>query len=497
MSATDTVIGLDKFRVFDGIGYVPHQSQRLIHAHNARMKVVTAGRRFGKSELGGHELVPEALLTYTMKDDLKRAGKRREFWIVGPEYSDSEKEFRVIWNKLEAAEVPLDHPGSYNSPWAGEMSISAFGGRFLVAAKSAKYPGTLVGEGLSGVILAEAAKLKATVWHKFIRPTLADYRGWALFTTTPEGKNWLYELWMRGQDPTDPSWASWRMPSWANDYVFPDGASDAGIAMLRKAIDDPEIGLTPQLIEDSGVDSEIVDMLRDMTAERFNQEIAAMFTEYVGRVFKDFDEETHVTSCAYDPRLEVHLATDYGFRNPFVALAIQVDVFGNIYVLAEHRRVGVDIEDIAAELKTERNGLFAQARKLYPDPASPGDSAVLVKHLKLIEQGGTGGELKWRLELIRQALKLKPEHGPWEMRKPKLFIDRSCKELIREMNDYRYPETKEEVNDNKSNEHPENPLKKDDHGPEALGRFFRAHFGAPDDSDSGGRAKVSRAKVSA
>jgi hypothetical protein len=41
------------------------------------------------------------------------------------------------------------------------------------------------------------------------------------------------------------------------------------------------------------------------------------------------------------------------------------------------------------------------------------------------------------------------------------------------MQEYRYPETKDE--DTQSPK--ENPLKKDDHSPEALGRFYKGHFG--------------------
>lgn len=487
-------LGLNKFLVFDRLDYKPHEAQRRIHSAGERMKVVTAGRRFGKSELGGEELVPEALLTYTMKDTLKAARKRREFWIVGPEYSDSEKEFRVVWNQLTKAEIPFDKPGSYNSPWAGEMSISAFNGTFQVHAKSAKYPNTLVGEGLSGVILSEAAKLKANVWHKFIRPTLADYRGWALFTTTPEGKNWLYDLWLRGQDPHDEHWASFRMPSWLNDIVFPMGATTEGIKMIRDCLADPQAILTPEVIKASGVDEEIVDMARDMTEERFAQEIGAEFTEFVGRVFKLFDEEIHLNNCEYDPRYPVDICVDYGWTNPFVALAVQKDVWDNVNVLAEYRTTRRDIEDIAADLKTYHGGLFAKGTNLYPDPGSPGDTAVLVKHLRYKAHSNTGGELKWRLELIRRHLKLVPEHRPYEQRAPKLFFNRNhCADIVREMNDYRYPDTKKESD----KEEPENPMKKDDHGPEALGRYFRGVFGAPGQDEDGGRAKVRRAKVSA
>lgn len=447
---TTEIFALNKEQLWPSLNYVPHAGQQKVHRDKARHRVCSCGRRWGKSIVGGHELVPEALYSYTLQNTLENESKRREFWIVGPEYSDSEKEFRVIYNDLSRLGVPFDKPGTYNNPETGGMHISLWNRTFQIHAMSAKYPGTLVGEGLAGVVMAEAAKMKEMVWTKFIRPTLADSRGWSLFLSTPEGKNWFYRLWQRGQDPEAKGWGSWRMPSWVNDRIFPEGRYDP----------------------------EIVDMESDMSTERFNQEIGASFTDFVGRVFKDFDEETHVKTLHYRPDIPVYAACDYGWTNPFVWLIIQVDVWDNVYVLAEYRAVNRDVNDIARDLKSM--SITQYVKMFYPDPAEPGDTAILQKHLR-IPAGGYGGsdELKWRLELIRQKLMPVPLTAPVERREPKLFIDRSCAELIREMNDYRYPDTKPE--EERMKENPEKPLDKDDHGPEALGRFMRGYFGGPGD----------------
>lgn len=433
--------------VFNEINYQPHDLQLRFHRAQERMKVVAAGRRFGKSQMGGHELVPEAYRAYFCQEKLKEEGKRHEFWIIGPEYSDSEKEFRVLWNDLKRLKFPFDHPGTYNDPIGGNMHLSLWGGAFQVHAKSAKYPDSLVGEGLSGAILAEAAKLKPSVWSKYIRPTLADYRGWAFFTSTPEGRNWFYDLWRAGQDPSQKEWWSIRAPSWTNPFVFPGGKDDPEIISMR---DGP-----------------------DMSREKFNQEVGADFTEFVGRVFKDFDEETHVTDITYSPKLETVAAADYGFTNPFVWLLIQIDTWGNVYVLDEVYQSGLTIDEAADEVA--RRGLCPPSvSKFYPDPASPGDTVALERRFRIRGQGGTGGEVKDRIELIRRALKRVPAHLPDSHpdKKPALFIDRKCERLINDMNVYRYPETKAE-----GRNAPELPLKKDDHGPEALGRFFAGYFG--------------------
>lgn len=457
------LIKLSKARLFSQLGYVPHEGQVRIHRSQARHRVADAGRRTGKSVIGGHELTLESFKTKALLSKLEQIGQRREFWIVGPEYSDSEKEFRVLWNDLErlGAKDYFDKPGSYNNPESGEMVISMFGGKFIVHAKSAKYPGTLVGEGLSGVILAEAAKLKRSIWTKYLRPTLADFKGWSLWLSTPEGKNHFYEAWQRGQDPLQPSWESWKLPSYINHHVFPLGA------------DDPEI----------------LEMRAEMSEELFNQEVLADFSEFVGRVFKDFDEEVHVSDVKYNPDLPLYGACDYGWTNPFVWLAIQVDVWDNVYVIGEYRVTQRDITDIGRDLASWP--MANEAETFYPDPSRPDDTSVLSKMLQAKANTSTGGELKWRLELIRRALKLVPEHIPEEDRQPKLFIDRRCTGLIHEMDAYRYPENKrDDIRANK-----EEPMDVDDHGPEALGRFFRGYFGPPQQPGTKGRARVRRANV--
>lgn len=512
MTITSTPTVFDKWQVLDAIGWEPHRGQLLIAESTARHRVASCGRRFGKSDVGGHELVPEALYTSLIQDELKRQMKRREFWIVGPEYTDSEKEFRVLYNELSRLEVPFDRPGTYNDPIGGNMHISLWDGAFQVHAKSAKYPSTLVGEGLSGVIMAEAAKMKQAVWVKYIRPTLADFNGWSLHTSTPEGKNHFYDLWQRGRDPYNPDWASFRMPSWVNPYVYksPTRLKDVkelqalltGTAVteaieehMRNEDPDEAVSLLRMLCNqhDLSVDDEILDLMSSMSTQSFNQEIGADFTDFVGRVFKDFDEEVHVGDLPYNPSWPTFAAVDYGYRNPNVWLVIQVGPYDEINVIRELYVREHTAQEFADEIKAR--GLDKGVAAFYPDPASPGDSAVLSDTLGLSWRGGTGGDLNHRLDAIRRALKEWNTHVPRGFksdgvhsdRRPQIMWDRSCTMSIYEMNEYRYPDEKE-LNSVTSQE---KPLKKDDHSPEALGRFFAGHFSTP--QEDAGSAQVSRA----
>jgi hypothetical protein len=70
-----------------------------------------------------------------------------------------------------------------------------------------------------------------------------------------------------------------------------------------------------------------------------------------------------------------------------------------------------------------------------------------------------------------------------------MFNRKGCPRTINDMEEYRYPEKKSEIGDA-----PENPMKKDDHGPEALGRWFAGMFGTPDKVAR--KARQSRVNVS-
>jgi hypothetical protein len=443
------ILAVSPKRTFEAVGYYPHPGQATIHRSKARHRVASCGRRYGKTNVGGAELLLEQRRTRLLLPQLYHTGKRREFWIVGPEYTDAEKEFRWLYDRLSALGAPFDRPGTYYSAHDADLVLSMYGGKFLVQGKSAKHPERLVGEGLAGVIMAEAAKQRETTWTKYIRPTLADDLGWSLHTSTPEGRNWFYDLWVRGQSDRFAEWESWRRPAWLNSYVYPLGIRDPEVKSLRE----------------------------DLTEESFNQEIAAMFTEFAGRVFKEWDDEVHLKDLSYNPAWPVYGACDYGFTNPFVWLVIQVSpVDGTVYVIDEFYQDGLTIDEIAAALYS-RPGLVPTAmREFFPDPASPGDSRVLEQRLRLRSRGGTGGELNDRLRLIRAALKIRNRrlsNGDSE-RRPKLFVDRiKCPNLVREMNVYRYPKKRNEADNNT----PELPMKKDDHAPEALGRFYIGRFG--------------------
>lgn len=444
---------ISKDKLWTKLGYAPNQAQRTLHADPARFQVVAAGRRTGKSTYGGRELMPCAYRAYLMRNELTELSKRHEYWVVGPEYSDAEKEFRTFYNDCKRLKMPFDKPGTYYNARGGDMTVSLWEGRFILTAQSAKYPDHLAGEGLSGVILAEAAKMRRLVFDKYLRPALADFRGWGKFTSTPEGRNWFFDIWDEALHGDDPEWSAHRFPSWANEVIFPLGRNDP----------------------------EILSLIKDMSDEMAKQEVGADFSQFVGQVFKDWDEQWHVRRCTYQPNWPLFLATDYGWQAPNVALFIQVDPFDRVQIISEYYQNHRSPEEMAEDLLTgaqdpRHPALSRAATLLFPDPASPAASHTLAERLQLRVMANTGGDLATRLELGRKWLKDENTHLDIDHpdRRPKTFVDPSCKNFRREMASYRYAETKEESLRTPS----EKPMDKDDHCPEAWGRFLMGHFGA-------------------
>lgn len=439
---------------FQKTNYHPHDGQQKVHYEATRHRVLCCGRRWGKTLVGGKEVESVAFIKNFL-------GEPMMGWIIGPEYSDCEKEFRVIYNTFKSLGIDQVSTKFLNNTENGNMHIKTKWG-FDVQCRSARHPESLVGEGLDFVLLVEAGRHKRKMWGDYVRPALSDKRGWSFTSGVPEGaseNSLLYSLWQRGQDVNKKSWWSIRMPSWTNNIVFPGGIND----------------------------DEIKEAKDDLTEDEFKRQYGAQFVERIGRVMAEWDDEVHLTDLEYNRRWPLYAAVDFGYTNDWVWLWIQVDVFNNVYVIGEERYTLRDTEDIARrELK--QHPLISKVLTAYVDPAAPGDANQLRRILGVQTNGATGGELKDRLALIRSALKPRPEHLPdgHPEKLPQLFVDRSCMKLAWEMREgYRWPENKSDIRNDS-----ELPMDKNNHGPEALGRFFKGHMARFSDSRKSRQSSV-------
>lgn len=100
--------------------------------------------------------------------------------------------------------------------------------------KSGFDPDSLRGEGLDHVTMDEAAFMDERAWIEGIRPALAERRGSADFISTPNGFNFFYDLYDRGEREEAGEWKSFHGTSYDNPYV-PNEELDAAWEDYKEA----------------------------------------------------------------------------------------------------------------------------------------------------------------------------------------------------------------------------------------------------------------------
>ena len=152
----------------------------------------------------------------------------------------------------------------------------------IVEGMSADNPSSLVGEGLDLLVIDEVAKMNKKIWDMYLSPTVAGRKGKVIFITTPEGRNWIYDLYQLGE--IDDMWSNYSSPSWKNQYEFPLGLNDPAI----------------------------IERKRNMSKELFGQEFGAEFSVFEGKVW-DFNRELDTGNFPYDPNLPTYCSIDFGY----------------------------------------------------------------------------------------------------------------------------------------------------------------------------------------
>jgi len=77
-------------------------------------------------------------------------------------------------------------------------------------------------------------------WLNSIRPTLSDYKGKAIFLSTPRGKNYFYSLFMKDE----PGWESFKFSTYDNPYIDKNEIDEAR-TQLPEAVFEQEYMANP------------------------------------------------------------------------------------------------------------------------------------------------------------------------------------------------------------------------------------------------------------
>lgn len=128
-------------------------------------------------------------------------------YYIFPTYSQAKK---VIWDSItNDGQRILDYipPQVIASKNSQEMKIRFVNGSLLQLVGSDNFD-TLMGTNPSGVVFSEYA-LQDPRAYQYIRPILVANDGWALFLSTPRGKNHLWELYNIAQH--SPDWFCYKL----------------------------------------------------------------------------------------------------------------------------------------------------------------------------------------------------------------------------------------------------------------------------------------------
>jgi PBSX family phage terminase large subunit len=170
---------------------------------------------------------------------------------------------------------------------------------------SANNRDSLIGRAANLLIIDEAAIIPDDQYFtRDLRPALSTFRdSRCLWISTPRGKgNYLYEYYLRGEDPEFPEWGS-TLHTWRSN---------------------------PMLAE-----SDINEARRSSTRALFAQEYECAWTVTEAQIYEHLDQDRHMTNCKGKRFIEVIAGLDVGYRDPNAFIVIGYD--GNSYhILAEY-----------------------------------------------------------------------------------------------------------------------------------------------------------------
>jgi hypothetical protein len=166
-----------------------------------RFFVLVIGRQAGKSWLAKYTLLDRAINR-----------NQRCLWVA-PSIPTARSHWDNLVKLVELSGMPVRKISQ-----SAKQIIFTDGGEISV--RSALEPDNMRGLTIDYIVMDEAAFYRngEYVWYSVILPMVTASHGVVLFTTTPNGRNYLYKLFKYGQNKANLLYKSWQAPSKVSPY---------------------------------------------------------------------------------------------------------------------------------------------------------------------------------------------------------------------------------------------------------------------------------------
>ena len=273
--------------------WIPRQDQLPLWQYlenGGKRAFVFAHRRWGKDDVALHRTACAAM---------QRPGN---YWHMLPEYSQARK---AIWEAVNPhtgkRRIDEAFPETIRETTrTQDMMIKFKNGSTWQLVGSDNY-NSLVGSPPVGLTFSEYAIADPRAWN-FLRPILAENGGWALFITTPRGKNHAYEMYRYGLDDKD----------WFTTLIT---AADSGV-FSKEMLDQEHRELIAQYGPDEG---EAI-----FRQEYYCSFDGAIIGGYYTALMDVADDEERIGNVPYDASLPVITSWDLGIGDSTAIWFFQV-----------------------------------------------------------------------------------------------------------------------------------------------------------------------------
>jgi len=189
------------------LGWKPHDAQYEILTDKSQYKTIAAGRRFGKSEMCAVDILWYALHGTTLPN--------QQFII-----SQSQDQANIIYNAIYAfaSNSPKLRNRISKIIWTPFPEMK-FDNGSSIHARSTSYDGKyLRGRAAHRIFIDEAAFIKDNIVKEVVLPMLTDWNGDIVLISTPNGRNYFYEMFEKGQKEEEGT-KSWQFASYTNPHI--------------------------------------------------------------------------------------------------------------------------------------------------------------------------------------------------------------------------------------------------------------------------------------